>query len=63
MFGKYLDSRRPVCYWADIYKQLAKAPEELVDLEVEFNTERYEVPYVYLSCDSYFPSGRLKGTE
>lgn len=36
----------PVCYWADVYKRLANALTELIDLEVEFQIDGYEIPYL-----------------
>ena len=36
----------PVCYWADVYKRLANALIELIELEVEFQIDGYEIPYL-----------------
>jgi hypothetical protein len=35
----------PICYWADVYKRLANALTELVELEVEFD-EGKKIPYL-----------------
>ena len=58
--GRY---RPPHSYWVDIYKRLARALTELVELDVEFDIKRYENPYVYIDFDSYRPVKRLEGTE
>ncbi|KAF8472249.1 hypothetical protein DFH94DRAFT_810509 [Russula ochroleuca] len=61
----------PVCYWADVYKRLANALTELVELEVEFQIDGYEIPYLspntstslYIGSRSYYPLERLEGTR
>jgi hypothetical protein len=56
-------SRLPFCYWADIYKRLAEAMTELVEVEVESLFGPHESPYVYLVRDTYRPVEILKETE
>jgi hypothetical protein len=56
-------SSQPFCYWADIYKRLAEALTELVEVEVESLFSPYELSYVYLVGDSYRPVESLKGRE
>jgi hypothetical protein len=55
-------SRPPVCYWADIYKRLAEALTELVEVEVESPFSPHDSPYVYLVGDSYRPVESLMET-
>ena len=57
------EKKPPVSYWADIYRRLARALTELVDVEVEFDIKRYRKPYVYFDYDSYEPVKDLEGTE
>jgi hypothetical protein len=56
-------SRLPFCYWADIYKRLAEAMTELVEVEVESLFGPHESPYVYLVRDTYRPVEGLKEME
>jgi hypothetical protein len=54
----------PLTYWADIYKRLAKALTELVELEVEFDIKgRLERPYVYNPHNFYSSVESLDGTR
>ena len=53
----------PLFYWADIYMRLAKALTELVELEVELDSEIHEKPYVCVGRKSYYPMEKLEGTE
>ena len=60
----------PICYWADVYKRLADALTELVELEVEFD-EGKDIPYLsstgppnkFVLPWSYYRLERLEGTE
>jgi hypothetical protein len=56
-------SRLPFCYWADIYKRLAEALTELVEVEAESLFHLHESPYVYLVGDTYRPVESLKEPE
>jgi hypothetical protein len=54
----------PACYWADIYNRLAKELTELVELEVEFNIDRFTTQYTVLRDHSpHKPCETLDGTE
>jgi hypothetical protein len=41
------------CNWADIYKRLANALTELVELKVEFDLKADKIPYVHEWYSSY----------
>lgn len=56
-------SRRPFCYWAEIYKRLTEALTELVEVRVESLFGPHESPYVYLVGDAYRHMESLKEAE
>lgn len=57
-------TRKSLCNWADIYKRLAEALTELVEVEVEcFSHWHHESPYVYLFGDAYRSAEGLDARE